>query len=88
MGVQSTIAHFAGEVQRVRPLTPAESDMLGRALSRGKSTRTFWTAADDRLLTRYLRRRMTAVQIGEAMGRTAWAVRSRVRALKRRAGCA
>lgn len=83
MGTHMTIAHFAGEVQRIRPLTEQETDMLCRALSRGKTQRTFWTAADDRRLVR-MRRTMQAPEIAAKMGKSVSSVRSRLHKVKRK----
>lgn len=76
-----TIAHhFASELGRFRELTSEEITMLSR---RKGGTRRMWTQADDRQLSRMLAKQLTAEQIATALGRTAFAVRSRVRQMKR-----
>lgn len=84
MGMQTIVQHFAGQVERIRPLTDEESDMLYQAMRRAKSARRLWSAADDRELVKLRRKRMTADQIAERTSRTPDSVRSRMRALKRK----
>lgn len=81
----NAVTYFAGELSRYRSLTDDESEWLVKA-ARCVPTgaRKIWTAADDRLLARMRRKHMTAEQIADAMNRTPWSVRSRIRALNRK----
>jgi hypothetical protein len=82
----SIATFFADALNRERGLTQVESELLGRLLSRAPSEPVMrrWSGADDRDLLR-LHVSMTAPQIAQQMDRTPWAIRSRLRALKRKA---
>jgi hypothetical protein len=81
----NAVTYFADALSRERPLTEQDLDILCRALSRNaKGNRRLWGQADDRELSRLRRKMLTADQIAEKMGRTAWSVRSRIRALNRK----
>lgn len=81
----NAVTYFAGELSRLRPLTEDECTRLDRALRISRNgVRKLWTAANDRELARLRRKHMTAEQIAEAMNRTPWSVRSRIRALNRK----
>lgn len=81
----NAVTHFADALSQYRPLTDAECGMVYRAVRKEPSgVRKIWTQADDRELARLRRKRLTADQIAVKMGRTAWSVRSRIRALNRK----
>ncbi len=76
---------FATELSRYRALTDSEADMLAVVTRQEGNTRPMrrvWRRGDDHALEEMLRNGMTAPQIASHMGRTAWSVRSRIRARK------
>lgn len=84
MQVINATVHFATELGKRRALTHEETAMLERALVRIPSPYRRWTFADDAKLQRLIRSRMSAAEIATELGRTPWAVYTRIRDLKRK----
>lgn len=76
---------LATELGRYRSLTAEESRLLERAVDRQPASTRRWTFADDAKLQRLRRTRLRASEIAAELGRTPWAVYTRIRDLKARA---
>ncbi len=70
---------------RYRALTDDESRLLERAVDRKPAATRRWTHADDAKLQRLRRTRLRVPEIANELGRTPWAVYTRLRDLKARA---
>lgn len=87
MGSLSIIDQLT-EKGRLQPLSDAESRALERAIyresSRQGTRRKPWRQKDDRMLKRLTRKGMTAREVAKEMGRTPFAIRTRIKRLKQR----
>lgn len=86
MNSASLVIRLATELNRHRALTPEEEEMLCTAMRRTRPTsRTLWTAKEDRELLRLARKPgATSRTIAAKMGRTRAAVRSRYAKIRNR----
>jgi hypothetical protein len=79
------VRHFANELRTYRPLTSREQVDFEAAMAVQRvGSREAWTPDEDHTLLILKGRGLTALAIGNRMGRTPWSVRSRIRTLKRK----
>jgi hypothetical protein len=79
--------YFADALNRMRPLTEEEATRVAALAGREPGERVLrrWSRADDRLMTALIGDGFSAPEIASRIGRTPWAVRSRIKQLKRKA---
>jgi hypothetical protein len=80
----AAVVFLAEALGRERQLTEHESRILQRAVKRGHGAFRRWTVGDDVRLMKMHKAKRRAADIAEALGRTEYAVTTRLRDLKKR----